>query len=509
MSGIKKLAGQTVWYGLSNVGKKMLYALLTPLLTYLMRDTKGMVDYGNISLIFIWIAVANIIFTYGMETAYFRFSNKENIAKNQLYNTALTSIVISTPLLCLLLCVLRKPIESYLGLFGHTEYIVWIAALIGLDTLAAIPFAKLRQENRPRKYAFVNLFSIVCNILFIIFFIAWLPHWVNANPHNAFSVWYRSKDRTGFTILGNILENFIIILLLSNEWKSFRFRINPILWKQLVNYSSPMIIIGLAGMVNEVMDREFLDKWLPYSIDQNKIILGIYSANYRIAIFITLFLQAFKMAAEPFFFNEARGKNAPALYARIMKWFIITLSIAFLFTALFLDFWEVIIIQGKAYRTGKGVVPILLMANIFLGVYYNLSVWYKLTDKMRLGLYITVVGAVITIVGNYFFIPKYGMYASAWTTCICYCIMMIICYLIGQKYFPVPYNVKKIMAYWLVMLLLFFISVGVAHVTSSLLIKIITGLILMCVFLILVAWAEKKELQSMPVIGKYIKKYMA
>ncbi|ANI88382.1 hypothetical protein A9P82_03140 [Arachidicoccus ginsenosidimutans] len=508
MSKIKQLAGQTVWYGLSSVGKKMLAYLLTPLLTYLLSDNKGMIEYGNISIIYVWVAVANIVFTYGMETAYFRFSNLEGIEKKTLFRTSFSSIIATTILLCAIICLCRVPIENHFGLNHHPEYIVWLSVMIGLDTLAAIPMAKLRQENRPRKYAFINLFSIVCNIVFIIVFMVVLPRWVSAHPSNSFSVWYGTKDRTGFVILANVLENIIVMLLLLGECKSFRFKINIDLLKRLLKYSTPMIIIGLAGMVNEVMDREFLNRWLPYSADVNKRIVAIYSANYRFAIFISLFIQAFKMAAEPFFFNQSRERNAPALYARIMKWFVITLAVAFLFTALFLDVWEHIIIQGKEYRTGQDIVPVLLSANICLGVYYNLSVWYKLTDKMRMGLYITLIGAAITIAGNYFFIPKFGMYASAWTTFICYLVMMIVCYLVGQKYFPVPYNVKKITAYWFVMLLLYFASVGVAHVTDSLIIKTIVGIVLMFLFLLLVLWAEKKEVQSMPVVGKFVKKYL-
>jgi len=506
LAGIKQLAGQTVWYGLSNVGRKMLYFLLTPLLTYLLKDSKGMVDYGNMSLIYAWIAVANIVFTYGMETAYFRFSNQNGVDKNNLYRTSLSSILATTVFLCAIICWFRNPIQQFLQINNHSEYIVWVAVLIGLDTLSAIPFAKLRQENRPIKYAFINLFSIVCNISFIIIFIVYLPRWVDAHPHNAFSIWYKTKDRLGFIILANVFENMIQWFLLFKEWKSFRFKIDVQLWKRLVNYSTPMIVIGLAGMVNEVMDRQFLDKWLPFSVDKNKTILAIYSANYRLAIFISLFIQAFKMAAEPFFFNQSRGKNAPALYARIMKWFVITLAIAFLFTALFLDIWKILIIRSAPYRTGIGVVPVLLLANICLGVYYNLSVWYKLTDKMRMGLYITLIGAAITVAGNYFFIPHFGMYASAWTTFICYCSMMIICYLVGKKYFPVPYRVKKIIAYWAVMLLLYFVRVGVSCISHSLIVELIVGIVLMSLFLLLVFWAEKEEIRAMPQLSRFLKK---
>jgi O-antigen/teichoic acid export membrane protein len=272
-----------------------------------------------------------------------------------------------------------------------------------------------------------------------------------------------------------------------------------------------MLIIGLAGMVNEVMDRQFLDKLLPYGDAANKRIVAIYSANYKLAIFITLFIQAFKMAAEPFFFSQAKEKNAPVMYARVMKWFVITLALAFLFSALYIDIWKVTIIQGKSYRSGVGVVPILLMANIFLGIYYNLSVWYKLTDRMAMGIYITIIGAAITFVGNYFFIPAWGMYASAWATFVCYFVMMILAYFMGQKYFPIPYPVKKILSYLTVMLIFFFIKSGIDYLTSGLnyplqlSLRVITASALMVLYLRLIVKVERVELKTMPFIGKYIK----
>jgi O-antigen/teichoic acid export membrane protein len=511
LAAIKQLAGQTLWYGLSNVGAKMLNFALTPLLTFLLADKQGMVDYGSMSIIFAWIAAANIIFTYGLETAYFRFSNKNEFSKENIFQTSFGSIIISTAALTLLLILLRNPIQSFLELDNHSEYIVWCAWLIALDTLSAIPFARLRQENKPRKYAFIKLAGIMVNILSIILFIVILPQWVKEHPGNWFSNWYHSKSRLGFILLANVFQNIFVFLMLFPEWKIFRFKMDKVLWKKMVSYSSPMLIIGLAGMINEVMDRQFLDKLLPFDNEANKRIVAIYGANYKLAIFITLFIQAFKMAAEPFFFSQAKEKNAPALYARVMKWFVITLAVAFLFSALYLDVWKVIIIRSASYRSGIGVVPILLMANIFLGIYYNLSVWYKLTDRMRMGIYITIVGAVITLVGNYWFIPAWGMYASAWSTFACYFVMVVLAYFMGQKYFPIPYPVKKILAYLVIMLIFFFVKVGADALTSGLnyalqlSIRLIIATGLMLLYLLLIMKVERAELKSMPFIGKYIK----
>ena len=263
-----------------------------------------------------------------------------------------------------------------------------------------------------------------------------------------------------------------------------------------------MILIGIAAMINEVMDRQMLTMFLPLPEADAKRIVGIYAANYKLAIFVTLFIQAFKLAAEPFFFDQSRDKNAPQLYARVMKWFVITMALAFLFTALYLDIWKYFI--GSSYRSGLGIVPILLAANICLGIYYNLSIWYKLTDKMQMGLYITLFGAAITLVGNYLFIPQWGMYAAAWATFACYFAMMVTAYLLGQQYYPVPYNVKKIAAYLVAMLLLFFAQTGVKMLTETIAIRLVTATIFMGLFLLLILKAESKELKGMPFIGKLI-----
>ncbi len=508
MTVIKQLASQTAWYGLSNIGAKFLNYLLTPLLTYMMADVSGVRDYGDYSLLYSWIAVVNILFTYGFETGYFRFSNKDGMDSNLLFQTAFGSLLISTIVLIVLLSFFRGTINNFMNLQGHPEYIMWCLYLIGLDSLCVIPFAKLRQENRPKKYAFVKLSGIIINILFTVLFLVWLPKYVENHPVDFLSQWYRGNNRVGFLLLANILQNLFVFLILLKEWRDFRFKMNKKLWRQLFLYSTPMIFIGLAGMINEVMDRQMLAKFLPVGIDA-KSVVGIYSANYKLAIFITLFIQAFKMAAEPFFFNQSKEKNASNLYARIMKWFVITLSLAFLFSALYLDLWQYMI--GASYRSGLGIVPILLFANICLGIYYNLSVWYKLTDRMYMGVNITIFGALITLAGNYFFIPYWGMYASAWTTLACYATMVVITYIMGQKYFPIPYPVKKIFKYLLIMLILLFIKMGINAISYSwtiamqLALRLPMATLLISLYILLIMRLERTELKTLPLIGKFIR----
>lgn len=508
MAAIKKLAGQTLWYGGSNIGAKFLNYLLTPLLTNLMHDVHGVRDYGDYSLLYAWIGVLNIVFTYGFETGYFRFSNQEGVDRSRLFDTTFGSLLVSSLLLIVAFSFFAGPIYGFLDFDGKPTYVIWCLLLIGLDAIAAIPFARLRQEGRPKKYAFVKLGGIVVNIICTVLFLVVLPRFFSGRPESAFSQWYYSNSRVGYLILANVIQNVFVFAVLFAEWRDFRWRIDKKLWKKVFHFSSPMIVIGLAGMVNEVMDRQMLAKFLPMGTDAKRIV-GIYSANYKLAIFITLFIQAFKMAAEPFFFGEAGRKDAKATYAKVLKWFVITLCIAFLFSALYLDVWKHLI--NVSYRSGLGIVPVLLFANICLGIYYNLSVWYKLTDKMWFGFYITLFGALITVAGNYFFIPYFGMYASAWSTLTCYAVMVVATYILGQRYYPVNYPVKKVFSYLSAMLLLFFLKRAVDALTlglaapSQLLVRFATATLLMLLFVVLVIAVERSELKSLPVIGKYIK----
>ena len=498
---IKKLAGQTVWYGLSSIGARFLNYILTPLVTYLLHTKAQQADYGDYSVLMAAIAFVNVIYTYGMETAYFRFSVSET-NRNKLFQTTFTSLVVSTILLSIAFILFRQPIDDFLGLYGHPEYITWAVLIIAIDAITTIPFARLRQEERPRKYAFTKVAGIFVNIVLTLFFIYYSPLYVAAHPGTAYAQWYAQYNNTGFLLLAILAQNVFTFLLLWKEWSVFRFGFDSDLWKRIMVYTSPMIIVGLGGMVNETIDRIMLRKLLPVSDELAKGAVGIYSANYKLAIFITLFIQAFKMSAEPFFFGQSQDKNAPKTYARVMKWFVITLCLAFLFTSLYIDIWKYLV--GRSYRDGLGVVPILLAANLCLGIYYNLSVWYKITDKMYLGMFITLVGAVITLVLNFAFIPAYGMYACAWATLAAYGSMMVISYFMGQHYLPVPYPTKKLLSYIAVMLALFFAQTAVMHYTNMIVIRLSTASVFMFLFLRLILAAEKKELGGMPVVGRWL-----
>ncbi len=502
MASLKNLAGQTLWYGLSNIGAQMLNYLQNPVLTYLLNDAAGMAKFGEISSIYAWIPFANVLFTYGMETAFFRFSNTWK-DKDSLYQTVFGSLLYSTFFLSIICWLCRMPIAHFLKVPDHPEYISWAIAIIALDALTAIPFARLRQEGRPRKYAFVKVAGIAINLAAVVFLVGISPRIIAANPHGAYALWHRQYTPTGFVLLANILQNIFVLAMLAQEWKVFRFRFDAALWRTILAYSAPFVIIGLGGMVNEVLDRNMLlHLYHPENVELAKQTVAIYSSNYKLAIVITLFIRAFKMAAEPFFFSQSADKSAPGTYAKVMKWFVITLCLAFLSTVLFLDIWKKL--EGSSYWVGLGVVPILLFANIALGIYYNLAVWYKITAQLKYGIGITAVGVVITLAINYFFIPAYGMYASAWATLICYSTMMVLCYYYGQKHFPVPYNAKKLLGFFGVISALYIVHLGIEWLTPNVLLRTGSGALLLGVFVLLVFKAERKELKAFPVIGKYL-----
>lgn len=434
-----------MWYGVSNIISRMVSAIITPLLTYLLGDDKsGKEDMGTFFLLYAAIALGNIIYTYGLETGYFRFVNQPNVKEKTLFNTAFTSLLISSTLLSLGIILGKTFFSEILSVSAYPELIIYIALLFWLDTMSALPFARLRQQGRPMFYALVKILGVLANLFFVLLFLYVIPVWMK-DVNWSILEWIRAQNRVSLLLIANLLQSLIALVLLFKVYKNFRLNIDLSLWRKVLAYSLPMILIGMAGMINEVLDRFFLRAWLPLNEVDAKAQIGIYGANYKLGIIIALFIQAFKLGAEPFFFNEANKENARENFARIMKWFVITLCIAFLTSALF---YEVLALINKGnYQEGKDIVPIILLANVYLGIYYNLSIWYKLTAKMFWGVIITGIGALVTVLICYYYIPIYGIMAPAWATLICYALMTVIAYLVGQKYYPVPYQIKEISLY--------------------------------------------------------------
>lgn len=494
---IKKLAGQTIWYGASSIAARFLNYLLTPYLTGVLAVS----GYGEMSLIYAAIPFLNVIFTYGIETAYFRFSHKEDFKKD-IYSTSSISVFVSTIVFTAVLLLSDNSLAHLLRLDNHPEFITYSIFIIALDTLATLPFAKLRQQGRPKKFAFIRITSILITIGLTYFFISVCPKIVANNPGGLLAKYYIKNYGVGYVILANLIGSFITLLLLSKELFAFRWKFNLVVWKQIIIYSLPLIIAGFGGMINETFDRIMLGWWAPVnSVTAAKDEVAIYSGCYKLAILITLFIQAFRMGAEPFFFKQAEGENPQRTYARVMKFFVITITIMFLVVALYLDVWKYFL-SKKIYWEGLKVVPILLLANIFLGIYYNLSIWYKLTHKTISGAYITLIGAGITLLINYFFIPYYSYMACAWATFFCYGSMMIISFIWGQKNYRIPYAWKKLSSYIIIVVLLFFIHRMVTYFVSSSLINISTATFLLLIYLWFIITIEKSEFKKLPVIGR-------
>ena len=498
LSGIKQLANQTAWYGLSNIIGRFINYLLTPLLTSIYAPSA----FGDISLLFAIAAFLNIIYTYGMETSYFRFNQIENESK--VFNNAFSSLLLTTILFSVMLIIPANTIADYLALNGHSEYILFVVGIVALDTLAVLPFSKLRHEGRPRKFALIKILNIVINVLLVIFFLQVCKPAFENGEENMFSRIYSPSIGIGYVFIAQFIASGITLLLLFNELKVYHFEIDTKLFKEIFIYSSPLIIVGFGGMINETIDRFMIIQRFDGTIEAAKTANGIYSANNKLAILIVIFIQTFRMGAEPFFFKTSAKDDAKNTYARVMNFFVIACCCCFLGVVLFLDVWKYFmgVHKNPSYAEGLFIVPILMMSKIFLGIYYNLSIWYKLTNKNMMGALITLIGALITIAVNYFFIPSLGYMACALANLACYGMMMLLSYWLGNKYYPIPYQWMKSFGYLIFVYLLYLIHNYFRLQMTGVLPLHIMGIAFMLIFIILVLLLEKEEMKKIPFVNK-------
>ena len=484
-----------MWYGGSTIAARFLNYLLTPFLTYNLAERS---DYGKIGLIYSLIPIFNVLFTYGFETAYFRFAgNKEN--KN-IYSTAAISLFFSTLLFTAVLWLNQHLLGQSIGLEEFPDIIKIMILIIAVDTLAAIPFARLRQDGRPIKYAAAKIVGIIANIIITYFFIKYCPDNYKSQKWIS-SVYDPSINAVTYVVFANLIQSVITLLFLFREILQIRFAFNTTLWKQMMLFALPLILVGMGGVINDTMNRIMLRWWLPGTEAYRESQIGIFNACAKLAILITLFVQAFKMSAEPFFFKQAEAGNPQKVYARIMKFFIIILSVMFLVVSLFIPLWKYFI--GPKYWEGLGVVPILLMANIFLGIYYNLTVWYKLSNKTIYGAYITLIGSAISVLINYIFIPRFGVLACAWGTFAAYGSMLVLSNYFGQKYYRVPYAWKKLIAYLVIVTVLFLIHKGATTFYANIYFNFSLAILLLFIYCKFLALVEQKEFARLPFVGKY------
>ena len=397
-----------------------------------------------------------VILTYGMETAFFRYSEKE-LDKDKVYSTTLISLIFSSVLFVIGIAYFSQHLANILRYPQNKEYIIWFAMILALDALTAIPFAKLRSQNKAFRFASLKLIFIGINIGLNIFFILVCPYiYKHHTPvaYNLIILFFNGKVTVGYVFIANLLSSLIVLILLFPEIFNIKYKFDRKLWNSMIRYAYPLLIAGLAGIVNETMDRILLKYLLPENVSMSQ--LGIYGACYKISILLTLFIQGFRYAAEPFFFSYEKESDSRTIYAIVMNYFVIVVASIFLVIMLYIDY--VMLFVGPKFRVGAPVVPILLLANLCLGIYYNLSIWYKLTNKTGFGALLAIFGAIVTLVLNFYWIPRIGYMGSAWATLICYASMMVLSYLIGQRYYHINYNLKRIFMYLSLSLILYYIS---------------------------------------------------
>lgn len=431
MKELSKLANQTFIYGLSSIIGRLLNYLLVPLYTRCFSPS----EYGVVTEIYAYVAFFTIILTYGMETAFFRFSVKEKNNRN-VFSTTLISIIFSSIVFVFLMLLNSQQIASLIGYSNNQEYVVWFSIILALDSISAIIFARLRKKNQAVKFALVRIINIAVNIICNIYFIL----------IKGFGIEY--------IFISNLISSGVMLMCLFPETIRISWKFNFSLWKKMLKYSSPLLIAGLAGVINETLDRALLKQLLPNS-KTALYELGLYGGFYKLAMIVTLFVQTFRYAAEPFFFAQSNNKSSKKVYATIMEYFVMFMSVVFLLITTYYEFF--VNFLGPTFHDERGffVVSILLLANIFLGIYYNLSIWYKLTDKTYFGALFSLVGAVITIVMNLILIPKIGFMGSAITTLACYVVMTITSYFLSKKHYSIPYDLKRLFLYLMLMLILY------------------------------------------------------
>jgi O-antigen/teichoic acid export membrane protein len=430
MSKIKNLAGETILYGVGSILPKFLNFLLVRLHT----DVFPPDEYGIFVKLFAYVAVINVLFMFGMETAYFRFATKPGADENKIFNLAQSVVIGISLTLSLVFLFMANPIAIGLDIPGQSNLVLWLIAIMFIDAIVAIPFARLRLQKKPTRFAIGRLCNIAIVIVLNIYFLK-----ISFDPAVGIA----------YVVVANVIANAFYLFFFFKTLVSWRPAVDSSMSPTMLNYAFPVMLTGLAGMTNEMFSRQTLDWWLPenfYPGQTAEYALGIFGACYKYAMLMSLVVQAFRYAAEPFFFSNAVERDSPVLFARVNHYFVIVCCVLLLGVSINLDILKYFL-GSEQYWEGLYIVPILLLAYLFLGVYYNLSVWFKLTDKTIYGTIITVGGAVITIAANFLLIPKLGYLGSSWATLICYFSMTAACYLIGQRFYPIPYNVGKSMLY--------------------------------------------------------------
>ena len=492
---IKVLAGQTVIYGLGTIVPRLLNYLLTPF--YVRVFVSG--EYGQISELYAWIALLLAILTFGMETTFFRFSQKEDSGK--VFNNAETIVLLITAIFLILYGFFYKSFAELIHYEFNTHYVLLLGIIVAIDAAAAIPFAMLRKENKAGRFSLIKTLNVLTNIFFNILFLVIIPE---KSMMIAERIFGEQTSLLIWVFISNIIASLLNLILLSPQLSRLRISLDKELIVPMLKYSFPILLISLVGMVNEVADK-ILIKYLVTIPDETTLAmmnitgeeyamqqLGIYSANFKLGVLMTIFIQMFRFASEPFFFGHAKDRNAPTLYAKVMTYFVIFCLLIFLGVMFYMDILQHFVGRnGSDYREGLRIVPIILIANMFYGIVFNLSIWFKLSDKTYYGTIIAVIGSIVTLLCFFILIPRIGYMGAAIAHLACYTVMMSVSYFWGQRIMPIPYQIGRITIYCIVAAILFFVSTLTSEMSALLKLSLNTMMILM--FLGIVFIMERKN----------------
>lgn len=455
MSALKRFLGQTAIYGLSSIVGRLLTYFLVPLYTYNLPTG----EYGMVTELFSYVAILFALLTYGMETTFFRFSETEK-NKDQVVSTSSISLLVTSLIFLTLAWTFRTQIAQSIGYEAHQHFINWFIIIIGFDALSAIPFAYLRQKNKAVRFVSLKLVNIFVNLGLNLFFILYCPKVIAEGEGHFLFNWinsfFEADHLVQYIFISNLVASGLTFVLLLPIYKYVKLGFNTAIWKKMMPYALPILIVNIAGLIPISLDKILLPILYSGGREAGMQQLGIYGANAKIAVIMLLFIQTFRYAADPFFFSEAKNKDAKQTYATVMHWFVIFGSLIFLGAMFFIDIIQYFI--GNDYRQGIVVVPILLMGNLMLGIYYNLSFWYKLTNKTMYGAWFSIIGAIVAIALNFILVPKFGMLGSAWSVFIAYLIPAILSFIIGRKHYPIPYKVISMIAYPIIVVALYVLS---------------------------------------------------
>lgn len=501
MGSIKGLAGDTVWYGLSSIVARFFTYLLVPLYTTIFLPG----EYGIVTELYSFSAFLYPLFTYGMETAYFRFSTKDIDSEPTNFNRVVSALICSSLVFAGLLMWFGQDIAVALDYTEKEILFYWMASVLAIDAITAIPFARLRLHNKAKKFALIKFFNVMLAVFLNLFFLVfclkiyegeWLP---SLQPFML--EYYDAEFKVKYIFLSNLISNGLLLPLLFKEYKGFEFQLDFKKLKPILIYAAPLLFMGLAGVTSEMLSRVLLKYWLPFGFYPGQTsmdALGIFGACYKLSVFMMLSIQAFRYAAEPFFFSSASGEKSPQLFANIMTGFVIFNAFIFVALSVNLD-WIGLFLRDPEYRQGLYVVPVLLLAYLFNGIYYNLSIWYKIKDKTSFGAIITILGAVLTIVLNFILIPVLGYLGSSIVTLITFITMVVVSFILGQKHYPIPYQLGKVIGY--IMFSSFLVGLFYFVRMDNFILTIAIKNMAVVIFVVVIYLLERKQLSGRVIFG--------